>query len=376
MAHSNYKVLTDVDLSNNQLLNVSRIENTEEASKSLYIKTNGNTTLEVANLTGNVATGKTSLTTKDSEVTVTGTAIEKITTSKTTTVATTTTETIDSDGIGIKTPSQTVVASGKSETISPSVTLATGPLNDTDESERARIALTKVADNNKGPKADIAAKTIAVTATESITQTAPTSTHQTDETGSNRLKLTSGNVEIKSGTEVITLTTDTSTRIDSSSLTVDANSVAVTGNETTSMEASTSVSIDIGPKSNPSTTIDATTTKIALASKEVSLTSSVIESGAKKSSSISLSPAEEISLAITTDKNLKINSVSGDVSVTGTTLNSNATILANKDLTVAGTATFNSGAVFSKGASVNTLNLNGVTIEWNSSLGALTFSRG
>ena len=143
MAHSNYKVLTDVDLSNNQLLNVSRIENTEEASKSLFIKTNENTTLEAANLTGNVATGTTSLTTKNSEVTVTGTAIEKITTSKTTTVATSTTETIDSTGINIETPSQTVVATASSKVESPEVTLVTGIPEGTGTNKQAKISLTK-----------------------------------------------------------------------------------------------------------------------------------------------------------------------------------------------------------------------------------------
>ena len=390
MATSNYKVLTDVDLSNNKLYNTLCIANTEKdseslladpdggdkpliqtsgGSKSLLIRTDGDTVLAASNLTGKIINGKTSLKTGTSEVTVTGTAKENITNSKTTIVATTTEETIDSTGINVKTLSQTVVASVGSKTVSPSVTLATGPLSNTDESERASITLTKVVANGEGPKVVTSAKTVAVDATDTITQTAPTSTYQTDKTGSNRLKLTSGSVEIKSGTEVITLTKDTSTRIGSSSLTVDADSVAVTGNETTSIEASNSVSVDIGPKSNPFTTIDATTTGIALAS-------SVTESETKKSSSIILAPAEETSLAIITDKNLEINSVSGDVSVTGTTLNSNATILANKDLTVAGTATFNGGAVISKGASVDTLNLNGVTIKWDSTLGALTFSKG
>ena len=390
MATSNYKVLTDVDLSNNKLYNTLCIANTEKdseslladpdggdkpliqtsgGSKSLLIRTDGDTVLAASNLTGKIINGKTSLKTGTSEVTVTGKATETITNSKTTTVATNTTEIIDSTGINVKTPSQTVVASVESKTISPSVTLATGPLDPDDRSERASITLTKVVANGEGPKVVTSAKTVAVDATDTITQTAPTSTYQTDETGSNSLKLTSGSVEIKSGTEVITLTKDTSTRIGSSSLTVDADSVAVTGNETTSIEASNSVSVDIGPKSNPFTTIDATTTGIALAA-------SVTESETKKSSSIILAPAEETSLAIITDKNLEINSVSGDVSVTGTTLNSNATILANKDLTVAGTATFNGGAVISKGASVDVLNLNGVTIKWDSTLGALTFSKG
>lgn len=375
MATSNYKVLTDVDLSRNSLLNVSSITNTDKTDTSLLIKADGSATLEAANLTGTITDGKTTLTTGTSEVTVTNTATETITNSKTTTVATNTTETIDSTGIYIETPSQTVVATASSKVESPEVTLVTGTPEGTGTDKQAKIALTKTANIDDSAIAT-SAKTVVVTATGSITQTAPTSTYQTDETGSNRLKLTSGNVEIKSGTEVITLTKDTSTRIGSSSLTVDADSVSVTGNETTSIEASNSVSVDIGPKSNPFTTIDATTTGIALASKKASLTASITESETKKSSSIILAPAEETSLAIITDKNLEINSVSGDVSVTGTTLNSNATILANKNLTVAGTATFNGGAVISKGASVDVLNLNGVTIKWDSTLGALTFSKG
>ena len=375
MATSNYKVLTDVDLSRNSLLNVSSITNTDKTDTSLLIKADGKATLEAANLTGTITNGKTTLTTGTSEVTVTNTATETITNSKTTTVATNTTEIIDSIGIYIETPSQTVVATASSKVESPEVTLVTGTSEGTGTDKQAKISLTKTASIDDSAIAT-SAKTVGVTATGSITQTAPTSTYQTDETGSNRLKLASGNVEIKSGTEVITLTKDTSTRIGSSSFTVDADSVTVTGNETTSIETSNSVSVDIGPKSNPFTTIDATTTGIALASKKVSLTASVTESETKKSSSIILAPAEETSLAIITDKNLEINSVSGDVSVTGTTLNSNATILANKDLTVAGTATFNDGAVISKGASVDVLNLNGVTIKWDSTLGALTFSKG
>ena len=277
MAHSNYKVLTDVDLSNNQLLNVSRIENTEEASKSLSIKTNGNTTLEVANLTGNVATGTTSLTTKNSEVTVTGTATETITASKTTIVATNTTETIDSSGIVIKTPSQTVVASGKSETISPSVTLATGPLDPNDRSERASITLTKVADINKGPKVATSAKTIAVDATDTITQTASTSTYRADEGDVNSLKLTPDNVKLKSDTEAIILTkakdgAAAQTEIHSNNLVVNATTVEVKENTTTSIKASNSVSVGVGSGDPSPTTIGATASDIAIKSNKVTIT--------------------------------------------------------------------------------------------------------
>lgn len=284
---------------------------------------------------------------------------------------------VDNPGFTIDIDTKDVLekATASSTVRSPKITLVTGTPEGTGNNKQAKIALTKTA-NIDDSTINSSAKTVEVTATGSITQTAPTSTYQTDKTGSNRLKLTSGNVEIRSGTEVITLTKDTSTRIDSSSLTVDADDVTVMGSETTSIEASNSVSVDIGPRSNPFTTIDATTTEIALASKKVSLTASVTESGAKKSSSIILLPAEETSLAIITDKNLKINSVSGDVDVTGATLNSNATILANKDLTVAGTATFNSEAKFTNGAAVKTLDLDGVTIKWDSTLGALTFSKG
>ena len=277
MAHSNYKVLTDVDLSNNQLLNVSRIENTEEASKSLSIKTNGDTILEVANLTGNVATGTTSLTTKNSEVTVTGTAIETVTTSKTTTVATTTTETVDSSGIVIKTPSQTVVASGKSETISSSVTLATGPLDPDDRSELASITLTKVADINKGPKVATSAKTIAVDATDTITQTASTSTYRADAGDVNSLKLTTDDVKLKSDNEAITLTkakdgAAAKTEIHSNNLVVNATAVEVKENTTTSIKASNSVSVGVGSRDPSPTTIGATASNIAIKSNKVTIT--------------------------------------------------------------------------------------------------------
>ena len=374
MATSNYKVLTDVDLSKNKIFNITEIRN-DDSENNLAIHTTGDTTINADNLAGTIST-KTSLETGTSEVTINDTATETITNSKVTTVAATTTETINSTGIKIKTPSQTVVATASSKVESPSVTLVTGTPEGTGTDKQAKITLTKTAGiDNSAIVTSAKEVTVDANVTDgSITQTAPTSTYKADE--SNKLTLKTDSAKIESGTETITLTKSNSTRINSKSLTVDADSVTVTDNKTISVEASDSVSVDIGPKGNPSTTIDATTTEIALASKKASLTASVTESGAKKSSSISLSPAEETSLAITTDKNLKINSVSGDISVTGATLNSNATILANKDLTVAGTATFNGGAVFSKGASVNTLNLNGVTIKWDSTLGALTFSKG
>ena len=225
MAHSNYKVLTDVDLSNNQLLNVSRIENTEEASKSLSIKTNGDTTLEVANLTGNVATGTTSLTTKNSKVTVTGTATETITTSKTTTVATNTTETINSAGISIQTPSQTVVATASSKVESPSVTLVTGTPEGTGNNKQAKIALTKT-DGVDNSAIAVSAKTVTVDAnvtSGSITQTAPTSTYKAD--SDNKLDLTTSSAKITSGTESILLSESASTTIASNSLIANATRV-------------------------------------------------------------------------------------------------------------------------------------------------------
>ena len=272
MAHSNYKVLTDVDLSNNQLLNVSRIENTEEASKSLFIKTNENTTLEAANLTGNVATGTTSLTTKNSEVTVTGTAIEKITTSKTTTVATSTTETIDSTGINIETPSQTVVATASSKVESPEVTLVTGTPEGTGTNKQAKITLTKTAgiDNSA---VTTSAKVVAVDANVtggSIIQTAPTSTYKAD--NDNRLDLTTGSAKIASGTESILLSESASTTIASSSLVANATRVEVKENTTTSIKASNSVSVGVGSGDPSPTTIGATASDVAIKSNKVTIT--------------------------------------------------------------------------------------------------------
>lgn len=339
MATSNYKVLTDVDLSNNKLYNTLCIANTEkdseslladpdggdkpliqtsEDSKSLLIRTDGDTVLAASNLTGKIINGKTSLKTGTSEVVVTNTATENITNSKTTIVATTTTEVIDSFGIDIKTPSQTVLASGKSETISPSVTLATGPLNPDDRSERASITLTKVADNNKGSKVATSAKTIAVDATDTITQTAPTSTYRADEKDVNSLKLTTDDVKLKSDNETITLTkakdrAAAKTEIHSNNLVVNATAVEVKENKTTSVTSSESVTVKAESSGNKSI-IATTPTDMGLESGQVSLTASVTENSVEKSSRIALFPAasaEETALVLSTDKNLKINSVSG-----------------------------------------------------------------
>ena len=65
MALSNYKVLTNADLSGNEIYNVSGIVNNEEDSKSLSIETKGDTTLKVAKLTGTVD-GETALKTNKS----------------------------------------------------------------------------------------------------------------------------------------------------------------------------------------------------------------------------------------------------------------------------------------------------------------------
>lgn len=339
MATSNYKVLTDVDLSNNKLYNTLCIANTEkdseslladpdggdkpliqtsEDSKSLLIRTDGDTVLAASNLTGKIINGKTSLKTGTSEVVVTNTATENITNSKTTIVATTTTEIIDSFGINIKTPSQTVLASGKSETISPSVTFATGPLDPDDRSERASITLTKVADNNKGPKVATSAKTIAVDATDTITQTAPTSTYRADEKDVNSLKLTTDDVKLKSDNETITLTkakdrAAAKTEIHSNNLVVNATAVEVKENTTTSVTSSESVTVKAESSGNKSI-IATTPTDMGLESGQVSLTASVTENSVEKSSRIALFPAasaEETALVLSTDKNLKINSVSG-----------------------------------------------------------------
>ena len=294
MAHSNYKVLTDVDLSNNQLLNVSRIENTEEASKSLYIKTSGNTTLEVANLTGNVATGKTSLTTKNSEVTVTGTAIETITTSKTTTVATSTTETIDSTGINIETPSQTVVATASSKVESPGITLVTGTPEGTGTNKQAKISLTKKA-NTDNSKVDISAKTVAVDATDTITQTAPASVYKSND--NNSLTLDTSSVELKSTNEKITLdsskTTVSGTRFEIKTPTVDVN------NSTTTITSSTKIESKVGV-----TTETLTPESASLSSKNVSLTATE----SKNTSSIEATPS---SLALNTSGTFSASSKTG-----------------------------------------------------------------
>lgn len=200
MAHSNYKVLTNADLSGNEIYNVSKIVNNEEDSKALSIETKGDTTLKAAKLTGTVD-GETSLTTNTSNVEVTSTATETITTSKITTVATITTEKINVDGITITTPNQTVTATGSAKTVSPSIIAIT-------EEEVDKGAYSKVELSKGEAAATITAKKYIVDADVtggSITQTAPTSIYKASTDEDNMVKLTTSNVTIKSGDENVQL---------------------------------------------------------------------------------------------------------------------------------------------------------------------------
>ena len=222
MAHSNYKVLTDVDLSNNSLLNVSNITNTEEASKSLSIETKGNTTLNAASLTS-IINGEASLETGTSRVTVKSTATETITTSKTTTVATTTTETIDSTGIAVSTPSQTVKATNSSKVESPSITLVTGTPEGDGTNKQAKITLAKT-DGVDDSAMTASAKEVTIDATKSITQIAPTSTYKTS--NSNKIILNSEGITLNNVSETVKLGSN-QTSISGTKLYVDASAVSI-----------------------------------------------------------------------------------------------------------------------------------------------------
>ena len=74
-----------------------------------------------------------------------------------------------------------------------------------------------------------------------------------------------------------------------------------------------------------------------------------------------------------TDTNLTLygSATIGTAGDNNTTLMSEAKIVANKTLEVAEKATFKKNAEIAED-----LNLGGVTIRWDSTLGALTFSRG
>src|SRR5574344_252978 len=102
MATSNYKVLTDVDLSKNKIFNITEIRN-DDSENNLTIHTAGDTSVNADNLTESV-TGTTSLTTSKKFDKVTATAEETVTTSKKVTVANTTIETINSTGVTLETP--------------------------------------------------------------------------------------------------------------------------------------------------------------------------------------------------------------------------------------------------------------------------------
>ena len=312
MAHSNYKVLTDVDLSNNQLLNVSRIENTEEASKSLFIKTKENTTLEAANLTSNVATGTTSLTTKNSEVTVTGTATETITTSKTTTVATNTTETINSDGISIQTPSQTVVATTSSKVESPSVTLVTGTPEGTGNNKQAKITLTKTANTDNSAIAT-SAKTVIVDANViggSITQTAPTSTYKTS--GNNKIVLDNTGITLTNNSEVAKLGNGM-TSVAGTELNVTTTTVNINHTGTNTISAN---DIHLHTKgNNPASSLDISSGETTLKSPKVVLNGTGSEGVTVKSGDTSSSVAVKSTTVKIDSKGTLDVSANGNISV-------------------------------------------------------------
>ena len=312
MAHSNYKVLTDVDLSNNQLLNVSRIENTEEASKSLYIKTNGNTTLEAANLTSTITNGKTSLTTGTSEVIVTNTATEEVATSKVTTVATNTTEIIDSTGINIETPSQTVVATASSKVEAPSVTLVTGTPEGTGTNKQAKISLTKKA-NTDNSKVDISAREVAVDANVtggSITQTAPTSTYKTSE--NNKIVLDSTGITLTNNSEVAKLGNEM-TSVAGTELNVTTTTVNINHTGTNTISAN---DIHLHTKgNNPASSLDISSGETTLKSPKVTLNGTGSEGVTVKSGDNSSSVAVKSTTVKINSKGTLDVSANGNISV-------------------------------------------------------------
>ena len=305
MAHSNYKVLTDVDLSNNQLYNVSRIENTEDASKSLSIKTSGDTTLEAANLTSTI-NGKAALTAGTSEVTITDAATETIANSKTTTVATTTTETIDSTGIAVSTPSQTVKATNSSKVESPSITLVTGTPEGTGTDKQAKVTLTKT-DGNDDSAIAASAKIVTVDATSSITQTAPVSTYKTSD--SNKIVLNNEGISLTNNSETVKLG-NSQTSIAGTELGVSATTVNVDNSVTTITSTS-----GITAKTDAGSELKILTTGTALKSPEITLNgtdSGVTVKSGDNSSSIAVTNAT-VDIASKNKLNISAN--------TGTTVN-------------------------------------------------------
>ena len=307
MAHSNYKVLTDVDLSNNSLLNVSNITNTEEASKSLSIETKGNTTLNAASLTSTV-NGETSLETGTSRVTVKGTATETITTSRITTVATTT-ETIDSAGVKVITPSQTIIATGSSKVESPSITLVTGSPEGDSTNKQAKIALTKSASKDDSAIA-VSARKVTVDATNSITQTAPESTYQTTDKY-RKISLGSTDITLTNKSETVKLESN-QTSISGTKLHVDAGAVNI-NNSTTDITSTSGVTAKTDAGSELKILTDGTTLK----SPEITLNGTgnngvTIKSGDTNSSSIvikntSVNIDSKDTLSISADKGITLS---------------------------------------------------------------------
>lgn len=308
MAHSNYKVLTDVDLSNNSLLNVSNITNTEEASKSLFIETKGNTTLNAASLTSTV-NGETSLETETSRVVVNSTAIETITTSKTTTVATTTTETINSAGVKVSTPSQTIIATGSSKVESPSIALVTGSPEGDGTNKQAKIALTKSASKDDSAIA-VSARKVTVDATNSITQTAPESTYQTTDKY-RKISLGSTDITLTNKSETVKLESN-QTSISGTKLHVDAGAVNI-NNSTTDITSTGGITAKTDAGSELKILTDGTTLK----SPEITLNGTgnngvAIKSGDTNSSSIvvkntSVNIDSKDTLSISADKGITLS---------------------------------------------------------------------
>ena len=313
MATSNYKVLTDVDLSRNSLLNVSNITNTDKTDTSLLIKTDGNTTLDAANLTGKAITGTTSLTTKNSEVIVTGTATEEITTSKTTTVAaatpeTTTTETIDMEGVRLKTPSQTVDATRSFKTTSPSITLVTGTPEGTGINKQAKITLAKTASVDDSAMT-ASAKEVTIDATKSITQTAPTSTYKTSD--NNKIVLNSEGITLNNVSETVKLGNN-QTSISGTKLYVDASAVSIS-NSTTAITSTSGITA----KTDAGSELEILTSGATLKSPKTTLNGTgsegvTIKSGDTNSSSIvvkntSVSIDSKDVLSISADKGTTID---------------------------------------------------------------------
>ena len=352
MAHSNYKVLTNADLSSNEIYNVSRIVNTEEDSKALSIETKGNTSLKAANLAGTVD-GETALTTNTSNVTVTGTATETITTSKTTTVetastATKTTEKIDAEGISINTPSQKVTATGSTKTISPSIVAITEEVED---EVASKGSYSKIELDKTGATATITAKKYTVdadVAEGSITQTAPTSTYKTSD--NNRILLDRNGIEIKNNSEIVKLGSS-KTSISGTELKVTTTNVNV-DNTRTNITSTGGIAVKTSDTSKLevlSTGTDLTTPKVTVhgTGAEGVLIKSDPSSVSVKDATVSIASGGSLELSAETGTNIDDDSF---VSVSAPTINETATngsitdTAATINLTTSRTSGDNSGA--------------------------------